>query len=676
LIASVDLKDFLAGFLAEAEEHLTSASANLLAVEASLSKGEPSPRPIRELFRSLHTIKGLSGMVGVEPIVDISHAMETVLRVADRAGGLISAEALELLVKGLQAIEERVGTLARGGTASPAPKDLKDGFDALDLEAGGGGALLDAALSLAPALFAKLTAAERQEIRAAIAAHKRVLRVEFTPSPSRADELNITSVRERVSRIAEIVRVLPVSVAESAAAPGGLSFVLILVTEASDGDIAEAAGAQANMVVPIVAADGDAPAESVAAYVSEDAVDAPEGPRGAFVRVDVSRLDDSLEALSALVVNRFKLKRAIDELSARGADVRDLTTIVAESGRQLRDLRAAIMRIRMVSVRSLLERVPLLVRGLGRVTGKSVSLEMDTGDSALDKGVAERVFPAIIHLLRNAVDHGIESREGRRAAGKPDEGTIRITCFQRSNNQLELTISDDGRGMNRKQVAERAGAPIPKDDAQLLELITRPGISTAERVTTTSGRGLGMDIVKRVVVSDLGGELLLETTEGKGTAFKLRIPLSITIVDAFSFVCGGERFVTPVAAVEEIVEVDAKRVVRVPHTQHGRSEAKMLERRGEAVPLLALDRMFGLAGASATGPGKKALVVRSRTDLLAFEIERMLGQQEVVVRPLEDPLVRVAGVSGATDLGDGKPTLVVDLAALGDTLLESRELTA
>src|SRR5262249_19658953 len=175
---------------------LTSASANLLTVEAALSKGEASPRAVRELFRSMHTIKGLSGMVGVEPIVDISHAMETVLRVADAAGGRLSAEGLELLVKGLAAIEERVSALARGGVASPAPKALEDGFASLNLDLGGAGARLDAALSLDQALFAKLTAAERQEIRAGILAGKRVLRVDFTPSPSRSDELTITSVRE------------------------------------------------------------------------------------------------------------------------------------------------------------------------------------------------------------------------------------------------------------------------------------------------------------------------------------------------------------------------------------------------------------------------------------------------------------------------------------------------
>jgi two-component system chemotaxis sensor kinase CheA len=670
LSAGVDLKDFLAGFLAEAEDHLTQVNGNLLAVEDSLSRKEASPRAVRDLFRSMHTIKGLSGMVGIEPIVDISHAMETLLRNADNAGGRLSADALDLLMKGAAAIEERVRSLGRGNPAKPASKPLLDSFGALEVEVGGVGTRVEASLELDATLVAKLTPAELEHIKTGVAAHKRALRVDFTPSPTRTDDLNITSVRERVSKVAEIVRVLPISVAETASAPGGLSFVLLVVTDGDDATLAAAAGAAPEAVVPLTRA--DTPPPEVFAEEEPDEADAASGARGNFVRVDVARLDDSLEALSALVVNRFKLVRSMGELSSRGADVRELAVIVAESGRQIRELRSAIMRMRMVSVRSLLERVPLLVRGLGRATKKSVQLAMNTGDAALDKSVAERVFPAIVHLIRNAVDHGIESPSVRRAMGKSEEGTIRITAHQRSNSQLELVIEDDGRGMNRKEVAQRARAPVPKNDIQLLDLITRSGVSTAEKVTTTSGRGLGMDIVKRVVVAELGGELVLETTENKGTVFRLRIPLSITIVDAFTFLCGGERFVTPVAAIEEIVDVDAARVVKVPRSRRGR-ETKLIERRGQAVPLFSLDDMFGLTSSTTLDVARKALVVRRRADLLAFEVERMLGQQEVVVRPLADPLVRVAGVSGATDLGDGKPTLVVDLATLGDSLLAARE---
>jgi two-component system chemotaxis sensor kinase CheA len=597
-----------------------------------------------------------------------------VLRAADAAGGRLSSEALDLLMKGAQAIEQRVQALARGGSARPASKDLLDAFAALDVAVSVPHRTADGALDLEPALLSKLAPAELEQINAGRSSGRRVLRVDFTPSTSRSDGLTITSVRERVSRIAEIVRVLPIPVADTTAAPGGLSFVLIVVTDATSAAVAEAAGASADSVLSL--ARGDQPFEPAPLDEAPDEAGAGEGGRGSFVRVDVSRLDESLEALSALVVTRFRLVHAVGDLSARGVDVRELSGIVSESGRQIRDLRAAIMRMRMVSVRSLLERVPLLIRGLARATGKSVFLEMETGDSALDKGVAERIFPAIVHLLRNAVDHGIETPHDRRTAGKRAEGTIRITSVQRANNQLELVIEDDGNGIDKHEVAKRAQAPVPKNDAQLLALITRSGISTAERVTTTSGRGVGMDIVKRVVVGDLGGDLLLETTEGRGTLFRVRIPLSITIVDAFSFVCGGERFVTPVAAVEEIVEVEADRVVKVPQGGRGSASAKLIARRGEAIPLFALDDMFGLGGSPMPLASKKALVVRHRSNLVAFEVERMLGQQEVVVRPLADPLVRVAGVSGATDLGDGKPTLVIDLAALGDSLFRTDEVAS
>jgi two-component system chemotaxis sensor kinase CheA len=669
LTSSVDLKQFLSGFLAEAEEHLSSAHRNLMLAEKSLAEGEPSPRAVRELFRSLHTMKGLAGMVGVEPIVDLSHAMETALRTAESAGGRLSGSALELLMKGLAAIEERVRALSNGHTPKAAPTALLSAFDALEFDVRADDGRLDSLLTLDAALSSKLTAAEKQQFKVGISAGKRVLRVDFTPSPSRTDALTITSVRDRVAKVAEIVRVLPVSVAETDAAPGGLSFALFLVTDATDAAVAEAAGTTPESVMTLTR--GVAAPASVASAELDEA-DGEVSRGGTFVRVDVNRLDDSLEALSALVVTRFKLARAVAELGGKGVDVRTLTSIVTENGRQLRELRAAITRMRMVPVHSVLERAPLLVRGLGRATGKKVTLEMETGEAALDKGVAERVFPVVVHLLGNAVDHGIESPEVRRAAGKPEGGKIRIGCHQLSNSQLELTVSDDGRGISRREVAARAGVPVPKDDAGLLDLIMRSGVSTAERVTTTSGRGVGMDIVKRIVVSDLGGEIALETTEGTGTTFKLRIPLSITIIDAFSFSCCGERLVTPVAAVEEIVDVEPERVVKAPRSGRGARHTRMFDRRGSPVPLVSLERMFGSRGED-RAVATKALIVRNRAELMAFEIDRVLGQQEVVVRPLEDPLVRVRGVSGATDLGDGRPTLVVDLAMLGDALMNAAE---
>jgi two-component system, chemotaxis family, sensor kinase CheA len=363
-------------------------------------------------------------------------------------------------------------------------------------------------------------------------------------------------------------------------------------------------------------------------------------------------------------------------MRGQGADVRALAQVITENGRQLRALRASIMRSRMVAVSELLERIPLIVRGLSRSTGKDARLEMSTGSAELDKTVAERIFPAVVHLVRNAVDHALETVEERRAAGKSDVGLVRVSCFERSDNQLELTVADDGRGIDRAEVAKRAGVPVPATDAQLLALLTQPGFSTRTEVTTVSGRGMGMDVVRRIAIEDLRGELLMTTTPGQGTTFTLRIPLSITIVDAFSFVCGGETFVVPVAMVEEIRELDVGKTIRGPDRRKAPrgspdrrrpGPTEMIEWWGVAVPILRLHEIFGLPAEEE--PARKAIVVRKNGDPFAFVVDRMLGQQEIVVRPLEDILVKVDGVSGTTDLGDGRPTLVLDLAALGGKLV-------
>ncbi|WP_437310191.1 chemotaxis protein CheA [Sorangium sp. So ce388] len=700
---ALDVTEFVAGYLVEVEEHLSASTANLLAAEAALRTGDSNPKATRELFRSLHTIKGLSAMVGVEPVVDIAHAMETVLRAADRAAGRLSAASIEVLLRGLRAIEERIRALANKKPVPPATPSLLDALAALDVAAAPPPPA--PTITAEPEILAKLGSSERVQLAQGVAGGRRALRVDFVPSPARtAEGLNITSVRERVGKLAEIVKVVPLSVPATDKAPGGIAFALLVLTSAPDEELARAAAADA--VRPLTVAP---PAPLAVAELPEQELDEPgerEPQLRGVVRVEVARLDDALDKLSALVVARFRLARAAADLRARGVDVRDLAEILREHDRQLRDLRGAIMRARMISVTELLERVPLVVRGLGRATGKEVRIEIDAGKAELDKAVAERIFPAIVHLLRNAVDHAIEAPAERRRLGKPEEGVIRVSCFERSNNQLELSVADDGRGIDRAQVARRAGRPAPETDAALLDLITLPGLSTLDQATKTSGRGLGMDIVRRIAVEQLGGELSVRTARGAGTTFTLRIPLTLTIVDAFSFLCGDQAFVTPVAGVEEVMEIDTARIFRgpAPGRARGASElpalgrargvaalpspggahggaapraappppppgrarggTELIERRGEVVPIVDLGALFELGETGAS----RALVVRRNGAPFAFGVTRVLGQQEVVVRPLEDPLVKVPGVSGSTDLGDGRPTLVLDLVTLSGRL--------
>ncbi|MEY4547073.1 MAG: hypothetical protein RL685_3268 [Pseudomonadota bacterium] len=654
--------EFIDGYLAEAEEHLSIARASLVAVDEAHKRGQASPAPIRQLFRSVHTIKGLSAMVGAEPIVDIAHEMETLLRAADQLGGSLAPRAVDAISRGLEAIEERNGSLGRREPLPPAPRSLIDELGSLQVQAPEPRSTVS--LTLEPVMLAKLSAGERAQLVQGIHDGRRALRVDFVPSPERALEgFTITRVRERMAALAEIVKVLPFTLPASAAGGGKVAFALLVLTRGGDAEVAEVAGASLAAVQVVALSGVEAGGMPAALLAGEPPLSAPPaevtapGRERNFVRVEVSRLDDALERLAALVVSRSRLERACAAVS-QGGSTRELTGMLGEHGRQLRDLRAAIMRARMVAMAEVLDRAPLLVRGLARSANKAVQLSIDVGQSEVDKSVADRLFPAIVHLLRNAVDHAIEPAEERRRKGKPEEGQLSVRCWEQAGSRLALEVRDDGRGIDRSRVAERARAPVPSDDAELLELIVRPGLSTREQATHLSGRGLGMDIVKRLIVDELGGKLQLSTSLDRGTCFTLTVPLSVTVLEAFSFLCAERTFVVPVSAVETLAGIEPAQVTQAPHPTKRGTVARMLQHRGVSVPLFSLGAMLGLSPVGSSNP--KAILVRREAELFAFEVDRMLGQQEIVVRPLTDPLVAVEGVTGSTDLGDGRPTLVLD----------------
>lgn len=677
------LTEFVGAFVAEAEELLSLANAQLLAVEEAERQGRVHARGIREAFRAVHTIKGLAGMVGVEPIVTVAHRMEALLRHAEKTGRRFPLAALDTLLDGLRFIQAAVQALAAGApVAEPSPL-LVQALDDIDPESAPSPPAAEApaetrGLDPQDPLLQKLSSADLAALEQGVGAGSRAVRIDFFPSAERAARNEtITSVREGVARLAEIVKVLPLSVPVSAGAPTGLGFaLLLLVSGADDAALASAAFTEPARVVTLAhgrapqagaPASASRPAEALVAD-ADGALDAEPLHRG-VVRVDVARLDESMERLSAVIVTRYRLAAAEAHLAERGVDTRELRAILKENARQLRDLRGAILRVRMIRMAELLERVPLIVRNLRRTTGKKVRLETDAGAAELDKTVAERLFPALIHLVRNAVDHAIELPGERARLGKAEEGLLRIRAVERSNTQLELTVTDDGAGIDRERVAARAGKPVPTTDAELLELICQAGLSTRDEATTTSGRGMGMDIVRRITVEDLGGELSLVTAAGRGTTFTLRVPLTISIVDAFCFECASQRFVAPVASIEEIFEVEPGQLIQGPARHAAGTRVGLVERRGEAVPLVRLDALFGKA---AGADQRKAMVVRRNGLPVAFMVDRMLGQQEVVVRPLEDLLVRSTGIGGTTDLGDGRPTLVVDLPALAEHVMRQQ----
>jgi two-component system chemotaxis sensor kinase CheA len=650
---TVDLREFVGGFIAESDQLVASAIAGLLEIEQANARGELRPKTIRDLFRALHTLKGLAGMMGIQPIVELAHTFETIVRAADQAGGKLSARAVELGLLAVRAIAERVRAVADDKPIAPPPEALIDELARVDASSGDGAAPVTAIIA---AWTDRLSPGEKQQVASALAAGRAVYTLTFTPREDLAAKgVSIASVRPALQQLGELVKVAPRAVPQSPEVPAGLLFELLLISDADPAQLAEVVASTPERIQPVAA---PAPAALPVLPAEEDV--APIGR--SYVRVELSRLDDLQEQLSGLVVSRFRLERQLAKLAEHGVDVRPLREIADQQARQLRDLRRGILRARMVRVAEVLEPLSLLVRSLVQPGIKEIKLDVDVRDTELDKAVADRLLPSIVHLVRNAIDHGIEPVEDRERAGKPRVGRIRIACYEGAGNQLELSITDDGRGIDRNAVARRAGKPI-EDEAALLEILTTPGFSTRTTASQTSGRGMGMDIVKRTVVRDLGGELSLMTDIGAGTTFTLEVPLTIAIIDVFSFECGEQAFVVPVAAVEEIFELAECKLTTGPAPERDRLPVTLCERRGRPLPVITLGTLLRLAHAQPTA--SKAMVVRRHGEPIAFAVDRMLGRHEVVVRPIEDMLARVPGIAGATDLGVGKPTLLLDLVELG-----------
>ncbi len=657
----VDLQEFIGGFVAEAEELVAVSHALLVEIETANVGGTLRPKAVRDLFRALHTIKGLAGMVGVEPIVEISHALETLLRLADRSGGKLSGGAVEVSLQAVQAIGERVRTVADNRSPAPAPERLLTAL----------AAALSASQApsepppLAPDWDDRLSLAERQHLFQALRSPIPVWSLTFVPSEDQAARgLNIAAVRARLTALGDIIKVAPRTLTGDLK---GVAFDFLVQSDAGPAVLAEAAvttaAAVTKLAAPPVTPDEVAPADTQILHDNDPGVT----PLGrSVVRVELSRLDELQEQLSLLIVTRFRLEREIAAQAERGVDVRRLREISDLQARQLRDLRRAILRVRMVRVAEVLEPLALLVRSMTRPNHKEVRLVIEAHNTEVDKAVADRLLPALVHLVRNAIDHAIETVPERLAANKDRAGTLRVSCRELGGSQLELIVADDGRGIDRAAIEKRANVPLETDD-DLLDILTTPGFSTRDVATQTSGRGLGMDIVKRVAVSDLGGVLSLVTAVGRGTTFRLQVPLTIAIIDVFSFICGPQSFVVPVSAVEEIFEIERQREVTPPAPGQPTGVIMLLERRGSAMPLVSLGALLQIdAGKGAS----KAMVIRRNGEPLAFAVDRMLGRHEVVIRPITDPLAHAVGIAGATDLGDGRPTLVLDLFELGESVVD------
>jgi two-component system chemotaxis sensor kinase CheA len=631
---------FMDDYFAEADDHMVAVRRSLLMLEGALGSTLPAPA-LEELFRSFHSLKGISAMVELREAEQLSHHMESALR-AIRQGTLrLDSTNFEVLVDGVRMLEHVIAS-RRSNAPQPSIDAISDTLESL-AQTGQGGPPADASGGLAQNASAGAAVARRW-------------RVTFVPSPQLVERgVKVDTIRGRLLQIGHVQSVTPKVV------PGGsISFEFELL--AADGRLLDQwrddGVSYEAFEAPAAASDGGAYEDASA---ERPLLDLAMAGSSNVVRVDLARLDDLMRLVGDMVVTRSRLEDTLHRVESfvPFQEWRALQDHSARIERNLRDLREGVMRVRLVPVGEIFRRMPFVVRDLARDSGKRVHLELAGQSAEIDKFLVERMMDPVLHLVRNAISHGIETSEHRVAAGKPAEGTIRLDAIT-AGETVVIEIADDGAGVNLESVAQRARAlgVMPEsgelEPRALLDIICASGFSTREKADRASGRGVGMAVV-RDTVEALGGTLAVETRAGRGTTFRMTLPLTLAITDAIIAHVGDQVFAVPQTAVREVVEVDAGVLSTFERNE-------LMPYRGSTLPMVRLSQLFALNVAAR--PRYHAIVIGTGQAAIGLVVDRIAGQREVVVKAITDPLIRVNGVSGATELGDGRVVLILDVAAL------------
>ena len=633
----MDLSQYAELFLAESREHLSACNELLLEWERSPAAREP----VQGLFRAIHTVKGMAATMGYARVAELAHRMESLLDTQRRSAQPPGDELLQLLFRSVDALERAVDL-------SVAGRESEVALGGLD------GELDSAARRLAPVVAVPAPARATPAPMLAVAVEPSregrgrpvqvVLRAESQLKGGRG-----LIVLQRARALGVVSGISPQPGAFEAEDFDG-RFAFRLDTKSAPAAI-EAALRAAGDVDRVVVGEEEGPA------VQGEAAPLDPG-KGRHIRVDLRRLDTLMDLIGEVVTVRGRLNQLAAE--RRDAAVNDVAVQIA---RLSADLQAEIIQARMTPMWQVFDRFPRLVRDIARQLGKQLAFRVEGKEIELDRAILDEIGDPLVHLLRNAADHGIESPAERRRLGKPAEGEI-VLAAVRERASVAISVSDDGRGIDRVQVLVKAKREGVVDehveslsDDQLLRVLARPGFSTAQSVTSVSGRGVGIDVAMTRIRA-LGGTIDIRTEVGKGTTFVVRLPVTLAIVRALIAALGSERYALPLTYVAETVEFgQAERT-----TVEGR-EAMVLHDR--VVPLVHLRDLLGVGDGEAPPQAKRPVIVLEMGDRRSgVVVDGMLGQQEIVVKAFDAPRGTLPVFSGATIMGDGVPALILDAGGL------------
>lgn len=650
----MDMSRYLGLFASEAGEHLEALGKELTRVES-----ERTPELVDSVFRHAHSVKGMAASMGFEPIATLAHRAEDLIGAIREDPERLTREAIDLLLRATDSLQSQVKLAVEGKPLEPDGA-LIDALAALFARVNDEVAARPAPLPAAPVEAAPAVEPAPAEHADWGRLTVKVQIVKSCPTPGVRGFL----VHKKLSGLGQIFDLRPPLEELKAGRLPENGITLVLETRAGEAAVrkvlAQVSDLEKVEVAALPSLAHDAPPPTAKPEREPDGARPIGVEPTRTVRVKTEVLDHFLDGVGELLLATAHLR----DLSKRLAE-RDRTPFDEGIDRLhgiVKDLHDRVMGARMTPLAQITDRLPRAARDIMRRTGKEAELTISGQEIELDRAILDELADPVLHLLRNCLDHGLESAEERAAAGKPERGRIRVAA-RRDRDRVLLELEDDGRGMDPEKLKASAIARglLTAESAEKLTLreslmlACLPGVSTAKSVSDLSGRGVGMDAVKRVV-ENLGGTLEIDSEPGRGTRFTLRLPLTVAVVNVLLIGVGEEVYGLPITKVVGAVEL-------TPDDLYRSQGARMLSHGGELLNVHPLANLLAVPPGPEL-PQQPYVVVEGDGDRLALQVDRLLGQEEVVLKPLSRPLDKIPGLSGVTILGNGRPIFILDVPRL------------
>ena len=674
---TLDVNQYLDIFLDESREHLQTCNEKLLELE----KNPTDLQLVNDIFRAAHTLKGMSATMGFDDMAQLTHHLENMFDAIRNEQMIVTPESMDTMFEALDHLEAMVQSIAEGGDGKRDVTEISKKLDVTGSHAETASAVETAEASSA-ASDLDYNEFERTVLDEAREQGFKCYELNVTLSDAcLLKAVRVYMIFERLNEAGEVVKTVPnaeLLESEDFESEFSISYlskqpmeevkkIVIAISEVEQVEISEVSAFEEAAPAETKAEKPEQKNEEAAAPAAKaPANDAPKanGNNGAAaggtktIRVNIDRLDSLMNLFEELVIDRGRLEQIAKELENN-----ELTDTVERMSRISGDLQSIILNMRMVPVETVFNRFPRMIRQLTKELNKKIELIIEGAETELDRTVIDEIGDPLLHLLRNSLDHGIESPEERVKKGKPEKGTVLLKAYH-SGNHVFIEVEDDGGGINRKKVLEKAleRGVITEREAETLEdhqidsLIFAAGFSTADTISDISGRGVGLDVVKNKLES-LGGSVSINSTEGQGSLFSIQLPLTLSIISVLLVKLEEETFAIPISSIIETAVIKKSDILQT----HDR---EVIDFRGFIVPVVYLKKQFNVPNANDLEEELHIIVVRKGDKLTAFVVDSFIGQQEVVLKSLGDYLPNVFAISGATILGDGQVALIVDCNAL------------